>query len=150
MEIRNRGILKNKIAIALYNTMLSNIFMGNQGTCKPKDFKRFIRGHLATDGELGSEDMFIFFDLFAPNGIDGANELRFDIYVRNTVINDASMSTVHGNMLDSILLIVDDCMQIENIENNLFGYVLAPNPIVDENNKGEYCGLSIRYAVHDR
>lgn len=152
MEIRDRGIIKNKIALALYNTFLSSMFMGNNGTCEPKDFKRFVKGHLATEGELTDNpmDIMIFFDLFAPNGVDGANELRFDAYVRNTVMNDANMSTVHGNVLDIILLIINDCMQIENIENNLFGCVLAPNPIVEPNNKNEYCGVTIRYNVHDR
>ena len=149
MEIRDRGIIKNKIANALYNTFLSSLVTGNNGTCKRQDFKKYLQGHLDSNGELGKEDIQIFFDIFTPNA-NGVYELRFDVYVRNNVVSDNRLSSFAGNVIDNILIILNDCLEIENIENNLFGCVIAPNPMIEPNNKNDYCGVTIRYAVHDR
>ena len=149
MEIRDRGMIKQKIALALYNTFLSSLVILNNGTCKPQDFKKYLQGHLDTDGELGKEDIQIFFDLFAPDA-QGAYELRFDIYVKSNVISDTRLSSFAGNVLDNVLIIINDCLEVENIENNLFGCIVAPNPVIEPNNKFDYCGVTVRYAVRDR
>ena len=149
MEIRDRGAFKHRIALALYDTFLSDLVTLNQGTCKSQDFKKFVQDHLDSDGELGKEDIQIFYDLFFPDS-DGAYQLRFDIYVKNNMVSDNRLSSFAGNVIDNILIIINDCLEIESIKNRLYGCVIAPNPTIRSNNKFDYCGVTVRYTVHDR
>ena len=149
MEIRGRGIIKNKIAYALYNTFLSSMVVAGNGTCKPKDFKRYVKGYLDTDSDLGKEDIQIFYDIFLPDA-NGSYELIFKIYVKNSVISDTRLSCYTGNVLDNLLVIIDDCMTVENVNNNLYGCAISSNLTIKPNNKFEYCGVTMTYTVHDR
>ena len=121
MEIRDRGIIKNKIALALYNTFLSSMFMGNNGTCKPKDFKKYVKGHLATEGEL-TEDIMIFFDLFAPNGVDGANELIFYINKNKVDRKQLALNNKYGciSKILEVNPVTNDTWTREEMEDLIF------------------------------
>ena len=147
MEIKNRGMIKNKIALALYESYISNIILDGSEKCKPKDFKRYVQGHIDTDGEL-TEGIHIFFDLFAPLSTKNAQELIFNIYVRNDVIS--TKTYVFGNTLDNIIYMINDCVNCLSVDRGLFECCIAGDPIIQMNNKDDYCGMVLKYSVFDR